>query len=175
MSDDQILIKKYSNRKLYDLSRGCYVTLEEIAGLIRAGKQVKVINSTSNQDLTTVTLAQIVLDGEKKRKNLLPVTFLHHLIQYGESLRGLWMQHLSSSLEAFMATQMKTGKLWTEWAMRGWTPPDRKPDQVPTTLQAHAEEHTHHSLQAELESVKERLKQLEEKVREANRETTETA
>ena len=174
MSDDQILIKKYGNRKLYDLSRRCYVTLEGIAGLIRAGKQIKVIDSTSNQDLTTVTLAQIVLEGEKKRKNLLPVTFLHHLIQYGESLRGLWMQHLSSSLEAFMATQMKTGKLWTAWAMRGWTPPDRKPDQA-TTVPAHAEEPTHHSLQAELESVKERLKQLEEKIRETDEEMTETA
>lgn len=171
MSDDRILIKKYSNRKLYDLSRGCYVTLEEIAGLIRAGKQVKVINSTSNQDVTTVTLAQIVLEAEKKRKNLLPVSFLHHVIQYGESLRGLWQQHLSSSLEAVLATQAQTRKLWMEWAMRGWMPSDPKSDQPHTSASEHAEA----SLQAELASVKERLKQLEEKIRETDTKMPETA
>lgn len=171
MSDDQVLIKKYSNRKLYDLSRGCYVTLGEIAGLIRGGKQVKVVNSTSNEDLTTVTLAQIVLEAEKKRKNLLPVSFLHHVIQYGESLRGLWQQHLSSSLEAVLATQAQTRKLWMEWAMRGWMPPDPKPDQP----HASVSEQTEASLQAELASVKERLKQLEEKIRETDTEMTETA
>ncbi|MBW8004194.1 MAG: hypothetical protein FVQ06_00215 [candidate division NC10 bacterium] len=175
MTEAPLLIKKYSNRKLYDLSRRCYITLEEIARLIREGKQVKVVNSTSNQDLTTVTLAQIILDEEKKRRNLLPVSFLHQLIQYGESLRGSWQQHLSSSLEAVLATQAETGKLWTEWAMREWMPPDRKFDQGRTTAREHAEGHTEDALKAELESVKEKLQQLEEKIRETEKEMTETA
>ena len=175
MTEAPLLIKKYSNRKLYDLSRKCYITLEGIAGLIREGEQVKVVNSTSNQDLTTVTLAQIILDEEKKRRNLLPVSFLHQLIQYGESLRGLWQQHFSSSLEAVLATQAETGKLWTEWAMRGWTPPDRKLDQGRTTSMEHAEGHTEDALKAELESLKEKLQQLEEKIRETEKEMTETA
>ncbi len=170
MADDLVLIKKYGNRKLYDLSRRCYVTLEEIAQLIRTGKQVKVVNSASNQDVTTVTLAQIILEEEKRRKNLLPVSFLHQLIRYGESVHSLWQRRLSSSLEALMSTQKETGKLWTEWAMRGWIPPGRKPDQRHTTSREHAAGRTEGTLRAELESVKEKLTQLEEKIRETGRE-----
>lgn len=174
MTEAPLLIKKYSNRKLYDLTRRCYVTLEEIARLIRAGKQVKVVNSTSNQDLTTVTLAQIILDEEKRRKNLLPVSFLHQLIQYGESLQSLWQRRLSSSLEALMTTQMETGRFWTEWAMRGWMPPGRTRSQGYVTSRKHAEGHSEDSLRAELESVKEKLTQLEEKIRESEEEMTGT-
>ena len=68
MAEEPIVIKKYSNRKLYDSSRSRYITLEEIAGLIRGGKQVKVVDSASQEDLTTVTLAQIIFEEEKKRK-----------------------------------------------------------------------------------------------------------
>jgi seryl-tRNA synthetase len=58
--------------------------------------------------------------------------------------------------------------------MRGWTPPNRKPDQAHTISQEPAQEHTHDSLKAELESVKEKLTQLEEKIRETEQEMTET-
>jgi polyhydroxyalkanoate synthesis repressor PhaR len=130
MSDDQVLIKKYSNRKLYDTSRSRYITLEGIAELIREGKQVKVVDTSSHEDLTTVTLAQIILEEEKKRKHLLPVSFLHQLIQYGESLRGLFQRQLSSNLETFMATQARAGNFWREWATRGMMPPGWNLDQA---------------------------------------------
>lgn len=164
MADDPVLIKKYSNRKLYDPSRSRYITLEEIAGLIRAGKQVKVVDTTSNEDLTAVTLAQIILEEEKKHKNLVPVSFLHNLIQYGESLQHFFQRGLSSSLETFMATQVEAGKLWKEVAMRGWMPPGMKPEPVRTQSPEQPEESAEASLKAELDSLKQSLERLEQKL-----------
>jgi polyhydroxyalkanoate synthesis repressor PhaR len=168
MEENPILIKKYSNRKLYDSSQSRYITLEEIAGLIREGKQVKVVDTTSNEDLTTVTLAQIILEEEKRRKNLLPVSFLHQLIQYGESIRSLFQRQLVSNLETFMATQAEAGKIWREWAMRGWMPPGWKPDQLRTPLLARPEEPPDASVRAEIEALKEALERLERKIQETS-------
>lgn len=169
MAEEPIVIKKYSNRKLYDSSRSRYITLKEIAGLIRGGKQVKVVDSTSHEDLTTVTLAQIILEEEKKRKNFLPVSFLHQLIQYGQSLQTLFQRQLFSNLEAFMATQAEAGKPWREWADRGWIPPGWKLDQGQAATGGDPGERTEASLKAELQSLKESLERLERKIQETER------
>ena len=62
-----ILIKRYSNRKLYDTSRSCYVTLEEVAAMVRNGQDVVIIDNKTKEDLTTVTLTQIIFEEEKKK------------------------------------------------------------------------------------------------------------
>lgn len=175
MAEETVLIKKYSNRKLYDLSRSRYITLEEIAGLIREGKQVKVVDAASNEDLTTVTLAQIILEEEKKHRNLLPVSFLHQLIKYGESLQELFQRQLSSSLETFVSTQMEAGRLLREWGMVGWTPKGWKLDQVRGVSAQQPQEGGEAKLQAELESLKERLKLLEKKIEETEKKTADDA
>ncbi len=174
MADDPVLIKKYSNRKLYDPSRSRYITLEEIARLIRQGKQVKVVDTTSHEDLTAVTLAQIILEGEKKHKNLVPVSFLHQLIQYGESLQHLFQRGVSSSLETFTTTQREAGKLWKEVAMRGWTPPGRKPDRSPKTSAEQTEQTAEALLKAELELLKESLERLEKRITDPEKSPVET-
>ena len=168
MAEDPILIKikKYSNRKLYDSSRSRYITLEEIAALIREGKQVKVVDSASQEDLTTVTLAQIILEEEKKRKNLLPVSFLHQLIQYGHSLQTLFQRQLFSNVEALMATQTEAGKLWREWATRGWIPPGSEVNQGQAPTEGQSEERSEASLRTELESLKASLHRLEQRIHE---------
>jgi polyhydroxyalkanoate synthesis repressor PhaR len=75
------LIKRYSNRKLYDTERSCYVTLEEIAGMVRDGEEVSIIDNRTGDDLTTVTLAQIVFEEEKRDRRLLPIQTLRMIIQ----------------------------------------------------------------------------------------------
>ncbi|MFT6395548.1 MAG: polyhydroxyalkanoate synthesis repressor PhaR [Bradymonadia bacterium] len=75
------LIKRYTNRKLYDTERSCYVTLDEIAEMVREGEEVSIIDNRSGDDLTTVTLAQIVYEAEKKDKKLLPLQSLRLIIQ----------------------------------------------------------------------------------------------
>ncbi len=74
------VIKRYANRKLYDTERSCYVTLDEIASMIKAGEEVQVIDNKSGEDLSAVTLAQIIFEEEKK-KNKMPLSLLRNLIQ----------------------------------------------------------------------------------------------
>ena len=69
MSDARV-IKRYANRKLYDTQHSCYVTLEQIAQMIRDGEDVRIIDNNSKEDLTSVTLAQIIFEEEKKRRLL---------------------------------------------------------------------------------------------------------
>ena len=77
------VIKRYANRKLYDTQRSRYVTLDQIADMIRGGDDVKIIDNNSKEDLTTVTLAQIIFEEEKKQKSFLPLNAMRNIIQSG--------------------------------------------------------------------------------------------
>jgi polyhydroxyalkanoate synthesis repressor PhaR len=78
-----LVIKRYPNRKLYDTEAKKYVTLGGVTELIRAGEEVQVIDYVSEEDLTALTLAQIIFEQEKKRDGLLPLSVLSGLIQAG--------------------------------------------------------------------------------------------
>jgi polyhydroxyalkanoate synthesis repressor PhaR len=82
MSDARI-IKRYANRKLYHTQHSRYVTLDEIAEMIRAGDDVKIVDNKSKEDLTSVTLAQIIFEEEKKQKSFLPLQAMRNIIQHG--------------------------------------------------------------------------------------------
>jgi polyhydroxyalkanoate synthesis repressor PhaR len=77
------VIKRYANRKLYDTQRSRYVTLDQIADMIRDGEDVKIVDNNSKEDLTTVTLAQIIFEEEKKQKSFLPLNAMRNIIQSG--------------------------------------------------------------------------------------------
>jgi polyhydroxyalkanoate synthesis repressor PhaR len=79
------LVKRYSNRKLYDTAESRYVTLDEIARWVKAGEDVKILENETGEDLTAITFAQIILDGERKKSSLLPLRLLRELIQRGET------------------------------------------------------------------------------------------
>ena len=75
------LIKRYSNRKLYDTERSSYVTLEEISQMVRDGSELRIVDNKSGEDITSVTLAQIVFEQEKKDKRTLPMQALRDMIR----------------------------------------------------------------------------------------------
>ncbi len=75
------IIKRYSNRKLYNTSLKKYITLDNLAALIRTGEEIQVIDNKSGEDLTTLTLTQIILENEKKHQSGLPNTILTELIK----------------------------------------------------------------------------------------------
>ena len=84
------LIKRYSNRKLYDTQKNRYINLEAIAQIIRSGDEVQVVDNTTGEDLTAVTLAQVIIEREKKERNFIPHTILMELIRTGgESLNSI--------------------------------------------------------------------------------------
>ena len=83
------IIKRYANRKLYDTQRSRYVTLDQIAAMIRAGEDVKIVDNNSKDDLTALTLTQILFEEEKKG-GFLPLAALRNIIQSGgQSIQSL--------------------------------------------------------------------------------------
>ncbi len=84
------VIKRYQNRKLYDTSDSCYVTLEDISEMIKVGEDIQVVDNTTKEDLTGVTLAQIIFEEQKKKTNVMPLNTFRDIIQGGgEALRDL--------------------------------------------------------------------------------------
>lgn len=93
------VIKRYPNRKLYDTEAKKYITLDGIADLIRQGQEVQVIDHTTEEDLTAVTLTQIIFEQEKKSSGFLPTSVLTGLVQAGgETLNNL-RRSLTSPLD----------------------------------------------------------------------------
>lgn len=82
MSEARI-IKRYANRKLYDTQHSRYVTLEQISEMIRNGDDVKIVDNKTKEDLTSVTLAQIIFEEEKKQRSFLPLQAMRNIIQNG--------------------------------------------------------------------------------------------
>lgn len=158
MQGEPILIKRYENRKLYDSSRSTYITLEEIAGLIREGKGIRVIDARTNEDLTKSTLAQIIMEGERHKKNLLPLSFMYQLIKYGESIQGVFQEYLSSGFETFLASQQEAQKQLREWseAPRG---------EEPRTASPKGTSEREASLKGEVDQLKRKLDDLERRLK----------
>lgn len=90
-------IKRYQNRKLYDTQDSCYVTLEDIRDMIKEGQDLQVIDNASKEDLTSVTLAQIILEEEKKNKSMIPINELKTIIASGG---GVIREFVQRSLES---------------------------------------------------------------------------
>ncbi len=93
-----VLIKRYPNRKLYNTETKEYINLEGIADLIRQGQEVKVLDHATGEDLTTLTLTQIILGEEKKQSGLLTHATLMGLIRTGEDRLSAFQHELLSSL-----------------------------------------------------------------------------
>src|SRR5712691_2231079 len=98
------VIKRYSNRKLYDTQESRYVTLEELEELIRAGKEISVVDVSTGEDLTSVTLAKIILENERSRRAGLPTASLHPLIKHAEAWPALVHKSMKSSLAGILSS-----------------------------------------------------------------------
>ncbi len=95
------VIKRYPNRKLYDTEAKKYITLDGIAQLIRSGEEIQVVDHTSGDDLTALTLTQIIFEQEKKQGGFLPRSVLTGLVQAGGEQLGSLRRSLSSPLDLF--------------------------------------------------------------------------
>jgi polyhydroxyalkanoate synthesis repressor PhaR len=104
------IIKRYTNRKLYDKLESRYVTLEEIARLVREGEDVAVIDNETEEDLTAVTFAQIILEEEKRKTNFISVPFLRKLIRSGEARMQDFSDRATRSIEALGDLTEKAGE-----------------------------------------------------------------
>jgi polyhydroxyalkanoate synthesis repressor PhaR len=98
----RIVIKKYGNRRLYDTSTSRYVNLEDIAGFIRNGKEVQVVDAKTGADLTRVTLTQIIVEDAKEQPAGLPLELLRQLIVASDNVR---QEFTKSALDTYQKMQ----------------------------------------------------------------------
>lgn len=118
-----LVIKRYPNRKLYDTQAKQYITLEGIADLIREGGEIQVIDHASGEDLTALTLTQIIFEQEKKQTGVLPLSMLTGLIRAsGDRLTALpkvifsntFWQQIDEEIKSRIQTLIKLGELGEE-------------------------------------------------------------
>lgn len=105
---EPVVIKKYANRRLYNTRKSAYVTLEDLALMVRDGVDFVVRDAKTGEDITRAVLTQIIFEEESKGQNLLPANFLRQLIRlYGDALQGVVPGYLDASMETFLRNQEK--------------------------------------------------------------------
>src|ERR1700754_1528712 len=107
--EEPIVIKKYANRRLYNTGTSTYVTLEDLATMVKKGENFVVYDAKTGEDITRSVLAQIIFEQENKEgQNLLPINFLRQLIRfYGDSMQMLVPRYLEASIESLTREQEK--------------------------------------------------------------------
>ena len=106
MKPSTVLIKKYGNRRLYDTAGSRYVNLDDLAALVRAGKEVRVVDAKSGRDLTRVTLTQIITEDARDKPTGLPLELLRQLIMASDEVRQEFlMWYLKSAFDTFQKLQ----------------------------------------------------------------------
>src|SRR5207244_9419621 len=125
------VIKRYTNRKLYDTVESRYVTLDEIAQMIKGGAEVKIIDNRTKEDLTSVTLAQIIFEEEKKRSQM-PLGVLREIIRHGgEAVAGFYAEKAGTLVGKVAELKSKTESIREDLSekVRGVNGMFRKPEE----------------------------------------------
>ena len=116
MDETELVIKKYGNRRLYDTESSRYITLEDLAQIVKAGRDVRVIDAKTNKDLTKSVLLQIITEREKDH-DVLPVSFLKKMIQLSDqAVRDSLHRYLRVSLDAFLGAQKEFEERYKSFA-----------------------------------------------------------
>lgn len=113
---EKVLLKKYTNRRLYDTEKSAYVTLNQVADMIKNGREVEVIDAKTEEDVTPFILTQIILEEAKKKNTLLPVPLLHMIIQHGENvLQEFFEKYLEQTIQNYLAYKGAVDEQFQKW------------------------------------------------------------
>jgi polyhydroxyalkanoate synthesis repressor PhaR len=174
--DGPVVVKKYANRRLYNTESSSYITLEHLAALTRAGRDFKVVDAKTDEDITHNVLTQIIMEEESRGQTMLPVSFLRQLIaMYGDSMQAMVPGYLEASMDSFRRNQTQfrsavegawSGTPFAEIAKRNmamfeaaasaFKPPAAKPAQA--SVQAKDDEIA--ALKAELARLRDKVDKL---------------
>ena len=106
VGDGTVIVKKYANRRLYNTETSSYITLDHLAAMTRAGRDFKVVDAKTDEDITHNVLTQIIMEEESRGETMLPVNFLKQLIaMYGDSMQAVVPGYLEASMESFRRNQ----------------------------------------------------------------------
>lgn len=183
---EKVIIKKYSNRRLYDMSLKRYITLEELRDRIQGGIEVQVVDSKTGEDLTQMVLIQLILETQRNEFNgLFSSEVLHKLIQYrDQSMTDFFQKYLPNILNSYMDWQQEAQNHFMHWARLGWSanqysrdffmpgfssmwgmgPDGRNAPQQPSAQ--HPE--NWHGADSEIETLKQRINELEHHLKNAH-------
>lgn len=121
-TENKIIIKKYSNRRLYNTESSSYITLDDVTQLVRDKKDFIIVDAKTGDDLTRSVLTQIIVEEESKGQSLLPISFLKELIGfYGGSLETLLPGYLEQSMKSFVRNQSEIKK-YMQKTWKGFLP-----------------------------------------------------
>ena len=128
---DPLMLKKYSNRRLYDTRNSRYVILEDVSTMIRAGEQVQIKDASTGEDVTAFILTQIVLEAAKRRNSLLPESVLHLIIRYGDNALGdFFEKYFQKTLHNYIETKKAFDRQFGQWLDMGMELPTRMPEMM---------------------------------------------
>lgn len=179
MSEPIVEIRRYPNRRLYDRSRGEYVTLAEIEQLVLGGKSIVVRDSKTDEDLTRLILTQLLIERHPDKLALFPPAMLHQILRADEAMTDLFRSYFRSIVEALdrvsasarMAMPFGDPAAWMRmmfpYVAKGPSPretsaePDESPSDAPPEEPRAAE--------LEKEALLEKMRELEERVRQLER------
>jgi len=117
---EAVLLKKYSNRRLYNTEKSAYVTLGQVADLIKKGRQIEVIDAKTKEDVTAFILTQIILEEAKKRNALLPIPLLHLIIRHGDNiLAEFFDKYLEGTLKSYLSYKSSVDDQFKKWLEMG--------------------------------------------------------
>jgi len=120
MEDNTLLLKKYTNRRLYETEKSIYVTLDYVTDIIRHGRKIKVVDAKTGEDVTAAILTQIVFEEARKKKYLLPTPLLYLIIQYGENvLTDFFEKYLEQTIKNYLLLHNMADDQFKKWLEYG--------------------------------------------------------
>ncbi len=169
MSPARIVIKKYPNRRLYDTSASRYINLEDIAELIRKGKDLQVVDAQTGEDLTRVTLTQIIVDDAKQQPTGLPLELLRQLIVSSDRVgREFIMWYLKSAFDAYQTVQSKLQSGLTGVQSAAISPLSMMKGFIQSQLAENPAPEARAEGGIELQQMRERIAELEARIEKSN-------
>jgi polyhydroxyalkanoate synthesis repressor PhaR len=119
-ASDKVVIQKYANRRLYNKATSTYITLDDLAGMVREGVDFVVYDAKTGEDITRKVLTQIIFEEESRGQNLLPIQFLRQLIRfYGDQMQAFLPSYLELSLDSFIRQQERLRSQFTTMSPAG--------------------------------------------------------
>jgi polyhydroxyalkanoate synthesis repressor PhaR len=117
---EKVVLKKYANRRLYDTEKSAFVSLSQVADLVRQGRDIEIRDDKTGEDVTAFILTQIVLEEVKKKSLLLPVSLLSLLIRYGDSvLSEFFDKYLEQTLRNYLTYKSAVDAQFKKWLELG--------------------------------------------------------
>jgi polyhydroxyalkanoate synthesis repressor PhaR len=117
---DKVVLKKYANRRLYDTAKRSFVSLAQVAELVKQGREIEISDDKTGENVTAFILTQVVLEEVKKKTLLLPVSLLSLLIRYGDSvLSEFFDKYLEQTLKNYLAYKSAMDAQFRQWLELG--------------------------------------------------------